>query len=98
MKQIQVECDQCNGTGSMPLQEALKETLEQVPRGFKGITSYDLRQRIPGISPNAQNNRLEKLRKAGFVSRHRDGKFWRYCRTNCETDSPKTFKPKKSTR
>lgn len=101
MKQIEVECDKCGGKAKMPLPEQLQETLELVPRGFKGITSYDIQRRIPNITANAQNNRLERLRKAGLVARHRVGKFWHYTRTNCETDSPKTFAPtkaKKSTR
>lgn len=36
-----------------------------------------------GISVNAINNRLEKLRVMGFVSRTREGKFWRYSKV-CE--------------
>lgn len=63
----------------MPLREALQETLDLIPRrGF--VTAHELANHIPGVSVNAQNNRLEALRKLEFVTRVRNGKFWRYSR------------------
>lgn len=61
----------------MPLPDALKETLVLVGRA---TTTDQLAERIPGISRNAQNNRLERLRAFGLITRERNGKHWIYSR------------------
>lgn len=74
-----IQCRKCHGTGKVALPLALLETLRAVPRD--GITSYELNiSHFPALTPNAQNNRLEELRELGFVTRIREGRFWRYVR------------------
>lgn len=63
----------------MELQEPLLETLKLIPK-TGATTAHKLAARIHGVSSNAQNNRLERLRKLGFLTRHREGKFWMYSR------------------
>lgn len=80
--QIEVACKSCGGTGKTPLEESLAETLPLIPR--KGATAQWLAAsaRCANISPNAFNNRLERLRSLGLVRRERHGKFYHYFRTN----------------
>lgn len=63
----------------MQLPEPLAETIGLIPKNGT-ITAHEIHQQIDGVSPNAQNNRLERLRALGFVKRARFGKFWRYSR------------------
>jgi len=77
-KQMMI-CPTCNGHGESPLPEHLAETFALIPK--RGSTCAEaLHEQLPGASPNAQNNRLEKLRALGLVSRVRDGKRWKYSR------------------
>jgi hypothetical protein len=75
----EITCDKCNGSGHMELPEALAETLDSIPRRGT-VTAFYLHGKLPGVTPNAQNNRLEKLRELGFLKRERSGKFWLYSR------------------
>jgi len=80
MKKPSILCPSCSGSGRSPLPEHLAETFALIPR--RGSTCAEkLHDQLPGASPNAQNNRLEKLRALGLVSRVRDGKRWKYSRT-----------------
>lgn len=72
-----ITCDKCEGKGTMEMPEGLLETLALIPKKA-GVTTEEIHGKIPGITRNAQNNRLEKLRALGFVKRIREGKFWRY--------------------
>lgn len=75
----EIACDKCGGRGIVELSDSLDETLSLVPKRGT-ISAHELAAKIPGITANAQNNRLEKLRALGFVTRTRAGKFWRYSR------------------
>jgi predicted transcriptional regulator len=70
-----ITCTTCDGKGIMPLPESLAQTLSEM-RGK--TTSEKLAKKIPGVSRNAQNNRLEKLRRLNLVTRERHGKEWIY--------------------
>ncbi len=72
-------CDKCNGSGRIALSEHLQETLSLVQRG-SNLCADDLHEILPNITRNAQNNRLERLRGLGLLTRTRHGKFWRYSR------------------
>lgn len=80
LMQFMTECKMCRGTGRMALDESLAETLKAIPRrGF--VTSHSLQRNNPDLTPNAFNNRLERLRRFGLVRRERHGKFFHYFRT-----------------
>lgn len=79
MKPPQTPCAKCSGSGKTPLQPELVETLAMLPR-IGSVTTKTLHERFPAISPNAQINRLERLRALGLVARQREGKFFRYSR------------------
>lgn len=74
MKPPLIQCETCHGTGREPLSELLTETLGML--GRRQATAVDLM--IDGMTKNAINNRLEHLRRLGFVQRQRRGKFWVY--------------------
>lgn len=47
----------------------------------KAFSAEKVHGKIPGagfIGQSAINNRLERLRELGFLSRHREGKTWMY--------------------
>lgn len=71
-------CPKCQGSGEVILQDGLLETLAKFgPRSRH--TAADLHD--PNEStPNAINNRLEKLRKIGLLQRKRKGRRWVYGR------------------
>jgi len=43
-----------------------------------GRTAPELLDQFPGVGVTALNNRLEKLRALGLVTRKREGRAWRY--------------------
>lgn len=84
----EIICGRCGGTGTMPMPEWLSETLALIPRK-SAVTTADIGRKIPGVTRNAQNNRLECLRLLGFVSRERRGKFWLYRKTSAQKQPAK---------
>lgn len=77
--QIDVQCEQCEGTGKVPLESSLLATLALISK--RGATAADLSARSHDqITINGFNNRLEKLRHWNLVRRERHGKFYRYFR------------------
>lgn len=75
-----IQCPTCSGTGRAPLQEALQETLDVLPRRGT-FTAGAIHEKIPGtVTINAVNNRLEDLRALGILKRERNGRFWSYSR------------------
>lgn len=68
----------------LQLSEILTDTLHAL--GRKRATAGELQ--IPGVSRNAINNRLESLRRLGFVQRERRGKFWVYSRVPAQQPDP----------
>lgn len=84
MKPPITTCQECNGTGKAQLSEPLTETLSYL--GRRHLHAAQLQ--IPGVTPNAINNRLEKLRELGFVQRVRQGRFMIYSRVpSAKSDS-----------
>lgn len=72
-----IPCEVCGGTGKRPLHESLRQTLSALPKkGF--VVAQDLK--FSGVGTNGVNNRLERLREFGFVTREKFGKYWRYSR------------------
>lgn len=74
-----IPCHKCEGTGVLPLPDPLDETLSEI----KGPTTTEkLFRKFPGVTRNAQNNRLEELRALGFLKRERQGKEFIYTKTS----------------
>lgn len=71
-----VTCHTCHGSGQEKLQEGLLETLQSLGKSEAAACEIV----AEGVSVNAVNNRLERLRAMGFVKRRRAGKFWLYSR------------------
>lgn len=86
MKTPTIECPECKGTGSTKLPELLTATLSAL--GKKAYTAHELNDWFPTVTPNAINNRLESLRRLGFVQRERRGKFWLYSRVTAAKSDP----------
>lgn len=85
----QVPCPTCKGKSTIDMSPRLRETFALFPRG-KRLTSADVHTLLEsGSSTNSVNNRLEDLRKLGFLDRKRTGKYWSYFR------APKTQLPVK---
>ena len=74
----EIICDCCNGKGLVPLSREMWDTLQGV-RAMKAICSADLAAHLtwPG-HVTAINNRLVKLMKLGFHTRHKAGKMYVY--------------------
>lgn len=71
------KCRRCCGTGVEPLTDAYTRTLAlfssaDVELTAAGVAHYD------ACTPNAANNRLEKLRDRGLLTRTKDGRQWAY--------------------
>lgn len=75
-------CPQCKGEGEIPLSEVLQCTLGAIDALGGSATAPQLYEVAGwgGVGVSALNNRLEDLRKAGFVDRKRThgGKGWTY--------------------
>lgn len=80
-----IDCPGCEGSGKVELHEHLRETLDWIPS--RGATSaYELLNEHPHVGqPSAFNNRLERLRGLGLVTRQRHGKTWLYSRAIAAT-------------
>lgn len=74
-----IPCETCGGSGRQELWPALIETLNTIPKRG-AVVAADIFPKIKGVQLTAINNRLEGLRRYGFVKRERCGKFWRYSR------------------
>lgn len=74
-----IPCETCGGSGRQPLSPSMRETLGAIPKRGT-VVAEDLLSKIKGVQQTAINNRLEGLRRYGFVKRERFGKFWRYSR------------------
>jgi len=70
-----IPCPKCNGSGRVFL-PCLLNAVRQRLRG--GRTAPELLDQFPGVGVTALNNRLEKLRALGLVTRKREGRAWRY--------------------
>jgi len=73
-----VKCQSCKGTGLAEMADSLAETLGRFKA--KPLSAHDLYDPDAGVTINAMNNRLEKLRVAGFLSRNRIGRHWFYAK------------------
>ena len=72
-----VACSACDGTGATTLVPSLFRVLKMLHKRGPS-TATDL-VRIEAIAHTAMNNRLEKLRLLGLVTRNRvDGRSWEY--------------------
>lgn len=71
-----VPCRACDGRGRVPLPRESRETLALLRR--RGASSGADVARASNIKHTAANQRLERLRGLGFVTRERDGKEWIY--------------------
>ena len=73
-----IACTRCGGTGIVNLPPEYVTTLKVLGAGAK--TATDLYRCMSDcVSPSAANNRLEWLRRHGFVTRERiNGKQWAY--------------------
>ena len=66
---VRVPCSSCGGTGHVPLVPSLSETLDALRDGPR--TAESLAHELNVWNTTAMNNRLEKLRALGLVSRVR---------------------------
>lgn len=78
-------CRKCGGSGVTPIPDWLTITLKAMPKGAGSVTALQLAATLESIGggvvgATAVNNRLEKLRSIGLVTRKRNGKFWNYQR------------------
>lgn len=77
MKDPTMPCPKCDGKGTCSLPTVLRETLDSF--GSRSILSaVNLVEASKAVTHSALNNRLEKLRTLGFLTRERDGKLWKY--------------------
>lgn len=82
---IQITCDHCRGKGQIPLHESLAATLKFVRNGRRTAEQIHAASGEAGfIAVTAINNRLERLRSYGLVTRHREGKYFHYAATKIE--------------
>lgn len=83
MSDITIACPRCCGTGRTELPRVLLEVLvccfRQGALGQASWCAQEVAARL-AIEPTAANNRLELLRKLGFLSRTKHGRTWRYAR------------------
>lgn len=70
-------CPRCGGSGEIELPLDLLEIFSKISKSGKA-TARALHADLTGITCSAVNNKLERLRKAGFVTRQRDGRAWYY--------------------
>jgi hypothetical protein len=63
---VHIHCSRCEGTGRVPLVPSLDETLRALARGPRTPSELSDALDVPGT---AMNNRLEKLRALGLVTR-----------------------------
>lgn len=80
MSKETIACSHCAGTGRMELPDVLASALTAVDGCGKADWSAAEMAYYLAIKPTAANNRLELLRKLGFLSRTKYGKTWRYAR------------------
>jgi hypothetical protein len=81
---LTIPCDQCKGSGRIPLPEALQETYDAVERGVSTapeIWKVSTDRAIIGVT--AINRRLSRLLELGFVQRKKGP-----MRTNVYTITP----------
>lgn len=105
------KCPTCKGTGTVELEGALLETLSKFKTPKTRLSANDLHDPGAGITKNAMNNRLEKLRKMDLLGRERAGRVWTYYKPDGEApaapasipgaptfpeDAPKPPAPKKA--
>lgn len=77
-----IPCPSCQGTGKQPLHEDLRYTL-QILKGLKSATVPDVAKAIKWTgTTSAIHNRLEDLRRNGFVKRERQGRWYFYSPAN----------------
>jgi hypothetical protein len=74
------QCQRCHGTGVVPLDDALHNTLAAL--GQKWVATAAVFEKLKGpflTNQTAINNRLTKLKRVGLVECERRGKnlFWR---------------------
>lgn len=82
MKPLLTNCPTCQGTGKVELEGALRETLARFTSKSLRLSANDLHEPSSGITKNAMNNRVEKLRRMGLLSRTRAGRVWIYSRAD----------------
>jgi translation initiation factor 2 beta subunit (eIF-2beta)/eIF-5 len=78
IKTTVIKCSRCCGQGKIPMPMHLVETLLVVKENNGGVAETIRFLLNKNFTTNAVNNRLEKLRALGFVTRRRQGKFYRY--------------------
>jgi len=74
-----IQCDKCQGAGKIQLPADLQSTLAAIRSGLR--TTKEIYRRDPNrkfFGQTAVNNRLERLRALGLITRVRLGKFITY--------------------
>ena len=71
-----IECGACGGCGFVPLPPTLQATLDILRNG--GGATVPLLARALRVRPTAMNERVERLRRLGFVARERAVRGWLY--------------------
>lgn len=80
MKQIKIQCKECDGSGVVILPDELREVMDIT--GRCGITAGSAQKALDGtLGVTAFNNRLERLVKLGLMSRKRDDRHLVYHKT-----------------
>jgi hypothetical protein len=79
-KATMIVCASCDGAGKTPLPDELQTTLDMFA-GKARFTAADLHTKAQdSVSVNAMNNRVERLRGLGLLTRSRQGRNWLYAR------------------
>lgn len=78
---MNVCCPKCSGTGRLRLQTEFPQLDEimDLLHAHGPLTAPEILPLVKRkVRPSAINNRLENLRRSGFVTREKDGRQWRY--------------------
>lgn len=77
MKPQTIPCPSCEGQGQVVMPDELQAMMKQF-RGYERDARWFYERMADQIEMTAWNNRLERLRKLGFLSCRKDGKTNKY--------------------
>lgn len=81
MTRPRIICPTCHSSGTILLGDAHFETLQKFKHQKQWTAPGLHKVATDGVTVGAINNRMEDLRKLGFLGRTRSGKVWIYFRT-----------------
>lgn len=71
---ITIKCKRCNGTGQMPFNGAIADTLRMLRKLREPVTGAATARRLGNVKPSAMNNRLAYLENIGLAESERYGR------------------------